>query len=192
MMKRISLTILCLFLFGADMLFAQANVLVAYHSETGNTLQMAQAVAEGADNISGVDVILLSIDDVTHKHLLQADAIIVGSPVHNANVSAGVQEFISSWPFEGKPLKNKVGAAFVTAGGISAGEETAQLNILKSMLVFGMIVTGGPDWTQPFGASAVTAESPFEAEEPHSISDMFLEKGKALGKRVAKLALRLQ
>jgi NAD(P)H dehydrogenase (quinone) len=79
----------------------------------------------------------------------------------------------------------------VTAGGISAGEEIVQMNILQSMLVFGMIVVGGPDWTQPFGASAVTGEPPFDVNEPDEIADQFKEKGFLLGERVAEITLKI-
>jgi NAD(P)H dehydrogenase (quinone) len=166
---------------------AQTNVLVTFYSETGNTESMAQAVAEGVNSVDGISVKLLPIAKTQESDLLQADAIIVGSPVYNANVSAEVQQFISSWPFEGEPLKNKIGAVFVTAGGISAGEEIVQMNIIQSMLVFGMIIVGGPDWTQPFGASAITGEAPFNTDSPDQLSDIFLEKGRALGQRVAEV-----
>lgn len=170
---------------------AQVQVLVAYHSETGNTERMAEAVAEGARNVDGAVVYLKSVVDVDMDLLLSSDAIIVGSPVYNANVTPQVSEFIASWPFDGAPLRNKVGAAFVTAGGISAGEEIVQMNILKSMLIFGMVIVGGDDWTQPFGASAVTGEPPFETESPDQIRMEFLQKGKELGARVAQTAIRL-
>jgi NAD(P)H dehydrogenase (quinone) len=133
---------------------------------------------------------LLPIAETQESDLLQADAIIVGSPVHNANVSANVQQFISSWPFEDEPLKNKIGAVFVTGGGISAGEEIVQMNILQSMLIFGIIIVGGPDWTQPFGASAITGEPPFDMDSSGEISPSFLEKGRALGQRVAEVTDR--
>jgi NAD(P)H dehydrogenase (quinone) len=175
-----------LLLFNAHTLQAQ-QVLVVYHSETGNTEQMAQSVAEGARSMEGVEVLLLSVDEVSADQLIEADAIIVGSPVYNANVTPEISAFIASWPFDGQPLKDKIGAAFVTAGGISAGEEIVQMNILQSMLVFGMIVVGGPDWTQPFGASAVTGEPSFEVDEQNKISDQFIDKGYQLGERVAKL-----
>lgn len=171
---------------------AQVNILITYYSETGNTEEMAIAVSEGAKSIDGVSVTLLTTDETEESDLMNADAIIVGSPVHNANVSAEVQRFISSWPFEDEPLKNKIGAVFVTGGGISAGEEIAQMNIIQSMLVFGMIVVGGPDWTQPFGASAVTAEPPFEINSTKGISDQFLEKGRRLGERVAEISLLMR
>lgn len=177
------------FFYAVSLAVAQKNVLIVYHSEAGNTERLAQAVAEGANSVEGVKVLLKSVSDVSGKDLINADAIIVGSPVYNANVSPQISAFIASWPFEGQPLKNKIGAAFVTAGGISAGEEIVQMNILQSMLVFGMIVVGGPDWTQPFGASAIIYEDPFN--NGGLIAIQFLEKGKALGKRVAELTIRV-
>lgn len=145
---------------------------------------MAHAVADGASSVGGVTVWVRKTDEVTEKELLEADAIIVGSPVYNANVSPEVSRFIASWPFEGQPLKNKIGGAFVTGGGISAGEEIVQMNILQSMLVFGMIVAGGPEWTQPFGASAITGERPFDSE---FVGEPFLGKGRKLGQRIAEI-----
>jgi NAD(P)H dehydrogenase (quinone) len=123
--------------------------------------------------------------------VLAADAIVVGSPVYNANIAPEVQKFINSWPFESMPLRDKIGAAFVTAGGMSAGEELAQMNILHSMLLFGMIVVGGPNWQQPFGASGIVAENPFQTENQFGkVEAQFLAKGEALGRRVADLARR--
>ena len=168
---------------------AQPTVLITYYSRTGNTRGMAEAVARGASQVEGVQVVLKTVEETTPEDLLGAAAIVVGSPVYNANVAPAVQAFMTSWPFEGAPLKDKLGAAFVTAGGISAGEELAQVNILHSMLIFGMIVVGGPDWTAPFGASAIVGEAPFDAQE--GLAPQFAEKGQALGKRVAELALKL-
>ena len=171
---------------------AQTNVLVVYHSESGHTAALAAAVLEGAHSVEGVDAVLKSSDETSNEDLLWADAIIVGSPVYNANVTPEISRFIASWPFEGEPLKNKIGAAFVTAGGISAGEEIVQMNILQSMLIFGMILVGGPDWTQPFGASAITGEPPFNAGESGKMDEQFLERGRKLGERVAEVALKLR
>ncbi len=168
---------------------AQTNVLITYYSKTGNTQTMAEAVARGASEVEGVQVTLKTVEQAVISDLIEADAIIVGSPVYNANVAPEVSSFIASWPFENQPLKNKIGAAFVTAGGISAGEEITQVNILQSMLIFGMVVVGGSDWTAPFGASAIRGEPPFDEDEP--IHQHFLEKGQALGKRVAELAVKL-
>ena len=118
--------------------------------------------------------------------LIKADAIVLGSPVHNANPAPDVLKFIDTWPFEGSPLKDKLGAVFVTAGGISSGEELVQTSLLHSMMVFGMVVMGGNDWTASFGASAITDEAPFKGK----LDKAFINKGEMLGERVAKAVKR--
>ena len=167
----------------------QPTVLIAYFSQSGNTKTLAHAVEEGAKSVVGVRVLLLPIDQVSNKEVLEADAIVVGSPVYNANVAPEVQKFINSWPFEGRPLKNKLGAAFVTGGGISIGEELVQLNLLHSMLIQGMLVMGGEETEAAFGASAITGEVPFQTGK---VEEQFLAKARGLGKRVAEMALFLK
>jgi NAD(P)H dehydrogenase (quinone) len=167
----------------------QPTVLIAYYSQSGNTKTLAHAVEEGAKSVAGVRVLLLPMDQVSNKEVLEADAIVVGSPVYNANVAPEVQRFINSWPFEGRPLKNKLGAAFVTGGGISIGEELVQLNLLHSMLIQGMLVMGGEETEAAFGASAITGEAPFQTG---TVEEQFLAKARGLGKRVAEMALFLK
>ena len=167
----------------------QPTVLIAYYSQSGNTKTMALAVEEGAKSVAGVRVLMLPINHVSTKEVLEADAIVVGSPVYNANVAPEVQRFINSWPFEGRPLKNKLGAAFVTGGGISIGEELVQLNLLHSMLIQGMLVMGGEETEAAFGASAITGEAPFQTGK---VEEQFLLKARGLGKRVAEMAMFLK
>lgn len=169
------------------------SILVVYYSVNGHTRTMADAVAQGAKSVDGARVTLLPVQDATPSGIVDFDAIIIGSPVHNANVAPEIQSFINRWPLSGTPLRDKIGAAFVLAGGISAGEETVQLGILRSMLIFGMIVVGGPEWTSAFGASAVTDEAPFAADSQNGqVAEQFLEKGRKLGQRVADIAGRLK
>ncbi len=172
---------------------AAQHILIAYYSQDGHTEKLARAVADGA-RLSGSAVVKLkTVQETMNEDILWADAVIVGSPVHVANVAAPVQAFISQWPYENQAMQDKVGAAFVTGGGISAGEELVQMNIIQSMLIRQMIIVGGPDWTQAFGASAVTGEGPWkdENEEEATVDGMFLEKGRSLGRRVAEVAARL-
>ena len=176
------------------------EVLIVYYSARGHTAAMAEAVAEGTRSVPDVSVKLLPVDKASTEDVLAADAVILGSLVYNANVSPPIQRFINSWPFvrtdpsgKDRPLRDKLGAAFVTAGGISAGEELTQLNILHAMLIYNMIVVGGPTWKQAFGASGITGEEPFiDKERKGEVHPQFLAKGEALGRRVAELARRLQ
>jgi len=168
------------------------HVLIVYHSETGHTARLADAVASGARSVAGSEVRQLSVDSVSHADLAWADALIVGSPVQAANPSAPIVRFLASLPFDGE-MSGKVGAAFVTAGGMSAGEEATQLAILRAMLVYNLIVVGGPSWTEAFGASAVTIEPPFgDTASVASIDPIFVAKGEKLGARVAAVAKLLR
>lgn len=162
---------------------SKPKILIAYFSQSGSTKKMAESIAEGAKSVGGVEVKLLSIEEVATQDLIETSAIILGSPVYNSNPAPQVLEFINSWPFEGRPLKDKIGAAFATGGGISIGEEEVMMNILRAMLIHGMIVMGGEEVEAAFGASAITGEGPFETGEVDAI---FLRKAFGLGKRVAE------
>jgi NAD(P)H dehydrogenase (quinone) len=197
MKKNVIVIIVALLFFGNICLCGSApkikRVLVVYYSITGNTKQMAEAAAEGARSVKGVTVKLLTVKKAKVSDALQADAIIIGTPVHNANVAPPVLEYINSWPFENSPMRDKIGAAFVSAGGFSAGEELVQVSILHSMLIFGMIVVGGSDWKSAFGGSAIVEEEPFtEVLKNRGVNPYFLKKARELGKRVAEVVLRLK
>ena len=57
-----------------------AKILIIYHSQTGNTEKMANAVAVGAKSIDGVEVILRKAGDATLEDLLTADGFALGTP----------------------------------------------------------------------------------------------------------------
>lgn len=173
----------------------KAGVLVVYCSEKGHTKAMAEAVAKGAGTVDSVTVTLLDVANAKPEDVLAADAVIVGSPVYKANVAPKMQEFINSWPIKDVRLHDKLGAAFATGSGLSAGEEMVQTNILQSMLVCQMIVVGGPGGSQPFGASAMDEDPSDNADAKKAdglVAEHYLKKGEALGKRVAELAARLK
>ena len=168
---------------------AQKNtVLIAYHSVNGHTAQMAKAIQKGIVESSDIKVIMKPANEVSTQELLDASAIIIGSPVYNANPSPEIVSFIKSWPFEGQPLKNKLGAVFVTAGGLSSGEELVQSSLLHAMMVYGMIVIGGDDWKSSFGASGIHQEDKYNSKE---LDPYFLDKGYQLGKRLMEVLKKM-
>jgi NAD(P)H dehydrogenase (quinone) len=196
--KRFSLIgspLLCVLLLvtGTDETFADepaplVKVLVTYHSLSGNTERMAEAVVDGVKSVSGTEVVLKRVGKVTADDLFSADAVVVGSPVYWSNMSGEVKTFIDNWQFKFGvfpefKLKNKIGAAFATGGQVSSGKEVTMLTILAAMLGNQMIVVSGGG---AFGASATT-----EGDSP-GIDNKEIADAKALGRRVAEVAVMMQ
>lgn len=160
------------------------KILVAYHSLSGNTERMAEAVVDGAKSVSGTVIVMKRVGQVTADDLFSSDAVIVGSPVYWSNMSGEVKTFFDNWQFKfgvfpDFKMKNKVGAAFATGGQISSGKEVTMLTILAAMLGNQMIVVSGGG---AFGASATT-----EGDSP-GIDNKELADARALGQRVAEVA----
>jgi NAD(P)H dehydrogenase (quinone) len=164
------------------------KVLIAYHSLTGHTERMAEAIADGAKSVPDTIVALKRVGSITADDLFSSDALIVGSPVYWSNMSGEVKTFFDNWQFKfgvfpDFKMKNKVGAAFATGGQVSAGKEVTMLSILAAMLGNQMIVVSGGG---AFGASATT-----EGDSP-GIDSKELADGRALGQRVADVTKRLR
>ncbi|MCU0607573.1 MAG: NAD(P)H-dependent oxidoreductase [Candidatus Edwardsbacteria bacterium] len=156
------------------------SILVVYDSYTGNTEQLAKAVAQGAAAVEGAAVALRKADKADVKDLLAADGIIVGSPAYYGLMTARLKRlFDASVKLHGK-LEGKAGAAFTTAGGTATGAETTLLSILTAMLVHGMVVQGRSG-DKHFGPACVG--------KPNAAA---LKLGRELGRRTALLAQKLR
>jgi NAD(P)H dehydrogenase (quinone) len=190
-MKALSNFIFIISIFTCFSVKAQSEntILITFHSESGKTESMAKAVAKGVEQVNGVSYILKPVQEVLEEEVLNASAIILGSPVYNANITPQVQEFINSWPFEGRPLKDKIGAVFVTGGGFSIGEEAVMFSLIRAMMIHGMIIVGGEELEAAFGASAITGEGDFAGKE---VQEIFLKKAEGLGRRVGEMALKIR
>ncbi len=154
------------------------TVLIVYHSKTGNTEEMAKAVAEGV-NSTGAKVIRKRVERTTLQDLLKADGIILGSPTYYGTMAAQIKAFIDrSVKYHGK-LEGKVGAAFASGGGLGGGVETTVLDLTKSLLIHGMIVQGDP-WGSHYGTVSIGRPNASARREC-----------KKLGEKVARLVTRL-
>ena len=103
-----------------------SKVLILYDTRTGNTGQMARAVAEGANSVEGVEVVLKKVRGGPEK-LADADAIIVGSPTRNAQPSRAIKRFLST--LSNVSLQNKVGTAFGSYGWSGEAVEIVKQNL---------------------------------------------------------------
>jgi NAD(P)H dehydrogenase (quinone) len=158
-----------------------AKVLVVYSSKTGNTAALAEAVSSGAREVSGTEVTLKQVEDVSNDDLISHDAIIVGSPVYFGSMSSNVKEMFDRSVAIRRQLEGKIGAAFTTSGHPTGGKETTIFSILQAMLIHGMIVVGDP----------ISAGGHYGVASTGRPDQKGLDEGRALGRRVAELTKRL-
>lgn len=115
------------------------SIAIPYHSGFGHTAKVAEAVAEGARSVVGVEVVLLPVEALTEAewHALdQADAIILGSPTYMGSVSAPFKAFMDSTSkrWMNQLWKDKIAAGFTNSGTIGGDN----LNALYQLMVFAM------------------------------------------------------
>ena len=155
-----------------------ATVLILYYSRSGNTEEMAKAVEEGVKS-EGVQVVRKKVTRANLRDLLKTDGIILGSPNYYGTMAAEMKAFIDkSVQYHGK-LEGKVGAAFSSGGGLGGGVETTVLDMLKSLLIHGMVIQGDPRGSH-YGAVSIGKPNAEAKKEC-----------KKLGEKVARLVRRL-
>ena len=90
------------------------KLLVVYDSQTGNTEKMAKAVAEGAESVPGVEVVLKYY--VRPKELEEASAIIFGSPTYHHDMTLPMKHILEEASKANVKLQGKIGAVFGSYG----------------------------------------------------------------------------
>lgn len=156
-----------------------AKVLIVYYSRSGRVEKMANIVKDGVAS-ENIDITCKKVSDVTVEELLDYDGIIVGSPTYYGTMAAEIKKlFDESVKLHGK-LQGKVGGAFTSSGNIGGGNETTIMDILKCMLIHGMVIRGTPEGDH-YGPVAIG-----EAD------DRAQEECIQLGKRVAQLIKTLK
>ena len=146
------------------------KVLVVFYSTYGHIYKMANAIAEGAQEISGATVELRRVPETlpievlekmgaveaqkefahvpvcTVDELASADAIIFGTPTRFGNMCGQMRQFLDAtgqlW-MEGA-LVGKVGSVFASTATQHGGQEATLLSFHISLLHQGMVVVGLP------------------------------------------------
>jgi NAD(P)H dehydrogenase (quinone) len=146
------------------------NVLVVYYSMYGNLHRMAEAVAEGAKQVKGANVVLRRVPETlsqkalgkmgaleaqksmagvpvcTVNELAAADAILFGTPTRFGNMCGQMRQFLDAtgglW-LKGA-LVGKVGSVFASSSTQHGGQESTILSFHVTLLHQGMIVVGLP------------------------------------------------
>ena len=155
-----------------------AKVLLVYYSRSGNTAQMAEHIKEGLEK-GGLETVSKAVADTAPEELLEYDAIVMGSPTYYGTMAAELKKLLDdSVKYHGK-LDGKVGGAFTSSGALAGGNETTVVDILRALLVHGMVVQGDPR-SDHYGPVAIG--KPDERSRKACVR---------YGERVAALTLRL-
>jgi len=146
------------------------KIKIVFYSMYGHTYKMAEAVAEGAREITGAEVEILQVAELVPDSVLEesgakkareafahiptakpedladADAIIFGTPTRFGNMCAQMRNFLDQtgglWA-QGA-LVGKVGSVFASTGTQHGGQETTLTSFHSTLLHQGMVVVGLP------------------------------------------------
>lgn len=192
------------------------KVLVLFHSRTGTTAHLADAIAEGARSVRFTEVDVRRIDDLASETVVASqpawqacrarlqqdyrtlqdvealtayDAIIVGSPTRHGVMSAELTDVFERL----EPLRaagafvDTVGSAFASMESARDSHELALLSIMAPMCQLGMILVP-PGYTDPV---MLAGGSPYGATASTDLErpgDADLAAARHQGRRVAKVA----
>lgn len=194
------------------------EILVLYYSRTGKVAQLARLVAHGIGEVAGARARLRSVPPVapvtaiaqppepdqgapyaTREDLRECAGLVLGSPTRFGNMAAPLKYFIDSTAAEwaSGSLVGKPAGVFTSTSTMHGGQETTLTSMMLPLLHHGMLIVGVP-YTEvalnrtlgggsPYGASHVGSVS-----GENQISDDERIIARALGRRVAEIAVRLE
>ena len=196
------------------------KVLVLYYSSYGHIETMANAVAEGASEVSGAEVTIKRVPELvpedvakasgvkldqeaefaTPEELANYDAIIFGTPTRFGNMAAQMRNFLDQtgglWA-QGA-LIGKVGSVFVSTASQHGGQETTITSFHISLFHHGMVVVG-----LPYSFAGNTVMDEISGGTPYGASTLAGSDGSRMpsenelagarfqGKHVAEVAAKL-
>ena len=193
------------------------DILVLYYSRTGATRLLAEAVAQGIDQVDGAHARLRTVppvapvvetasalvppDGAPYVELLDLEecaGLALGSPTRFGNMAAPLKHFIDSTSSQwvSGALAGKPAAVFTSTTSMHGGQESTLLSMMLPLLHQGMLVLGIP-YTESDLMTTVSGGSPYGASHvaPHGSATRLTDEERrlaiALGKRLGTAALRL-
>ncbi|MGI9270441.1 MAG: NAD(P)H:quinone oxidoreductase [Woeseiaceae bacterium] len=194
-----------------------SEVLVLYYSVHGATEALAREVSTGVDSVSGMTARLRTVPAVstvaesvepdipesgppyaTPADLAECTGMVLGSPTRFGNMAAALKYFLDGTASEwlAGSAAGKPAGLFTSTSSLHGGQEATLLTMAIPLLHHGMLITGIPYTEErlstttsggtPYGASHVTWNRKADA-----LSDEERELARALGKRVADIAQKL-
>ena len=194
-----------------------ADILVLYYSRGGSVARLARQIARGVDEVDGARARLRTVPPVApvteraappepedgapyveKADLAECAGLLLGSPTRFGNMAAPVKHFLDSLGAEwaSGTLIGKPAGVFTSTASMHGGQEATLLTMLVPLLHHGCVIAGIPysenalnttrSGGTPYGASHVAG-----AKDDPQLTDDETVLARALGRRVAQLALRL-
>jgi len=162
------------------------KVLILYYSMYGHIEAMADAVAEGARKVNGVEVVIKRVPETipedqaraigvkldqrapiaTIDELADYDAVIFGTPTRFGNMAAQMRNFLDQTAhlWLNGALIGKVGSVFTSTATQHGGHESTVTSFHSTLLHHGMVVVGIPYSCQELMTmSEISGGSPYGA-----------------------------
>lgn len=196
-----------------------AKILVLYYSMYGHVETMAQAVAEGARRIGGVEVTIKRVPETmpaevfanaggktqntpvaTPQELADYDAIIIGTPTRFGNMAGQMRTFLDQTGglWANGALRGKIASVFSSTG-TGGGQEQTITSTWTTLAHHGMVIVpigyGSPEL---FDISQVRGGTPYGAttiaggDGSRQPSEAELNIARYQGEHVAGLAVKLK
>ena len=168
------------------------RVLIAYHSETGNTEKLAQAIKKGAESVAGVQATLRKVAEFKPEEIVQYDGVILGTPVQWSNLATETKRFLDRigdalWKAKTNG-DGRTAGAFCTGGGVAMGKDVARLSILSAFLTMRFMVIGGVDAS---GFGTLGPEATTGPDDP-GVSGREEEEARRFGERFGRLTRQVR
>lgn len=197
-----------------------AKILVLYHSVYGHIETMANAVAQGAREVAGAQVVVKRVPETMPDDAFRAaggkvdqpapiaepgelanyDAIIFGTGTRFGNMTGQMRTFLDQtgglWATGA--LVGKVGSVFTSSATQHGGQESTLLTFHPTLLHHGMVVVGLP-YSEPrqMGLDEIKGGSPYGASTiaggkgERQPSEQELGMAAFQGRHVATIATKL-
>jgi NAD(P)H dehydrogenase (quinone) len=192
-------------------------ILVLYYSHQGATFKLAENIARGIESIDGIEARIRTVPKISteceqvapsvpeqgavycsYEDLKNCSGLALGSPTRFGNMAAALKYFLDGtsplW-LKGA-IAEKPASVFTSTQSMHGGQETTLLSMMLPLLHHGMVMVGLPytnaelintkSGGTPYGASHVSGGG------ASGLSNDEVVLAKSLGKRLAKIALRLK
>jgi len=195
-----------------------ADILIVYYSRYGATAKMADHIARGVETVNGMSAKIRTVPPVsptteasdkpvpesgapyaTLDDLKECAGLAIGSPTRFGNMAAPLKYFLdttsSLWISGG--LIGKPASVFTSTSSLHGGQETTLTSMMLPLIHHGLLICGVP-YSQKELFTTTTGGGPYGPshmagpENKNPISEDEKNICKALGKRLAEVALKLQ